>query len=146
MTKHSRPIDFGVIPERVLNLIAAEPNDGCWLWQGVTTVDGYAHYYYGGRRFLLHRKTYESHVGPIPEGLQIDHLCRVRNCVNPKHLEPVTADENKRRGGLAVTHCAHGHEYTAANTRINGRWRGCKACDRIRARARRAGVTPNYGG
>lgn len=72
---------------------------GCWLWTGPTDRDGYARQvgWYGALA-RPHRLIYEVLVGPIPDGLQIDHLCRVKRCVNPEHLEPVTTQENTRRG------------------------------------------------
>lgn len=73
----------------------------CWIWTGSTIRSGYGRLMYRGEQVLAHRRYYEHHVGPIPEGLTIDHLCRVRACVNPDHLEPVTNAENVRRGGIA---------------------------------------------
>lgn len=127
---------------------------GCWLWQGATSC-GYAHaaYRVDGARFdvRLHRFFYEYFVGPIPDGLDLDHLCRVRHCINPDHLEPVTRAENLRRsdlvGGLrsvgpvaenaAKTHCIHGHPFDEENTHIerDGK-RRCRTCDRERQRRR----------
>lgn len=72
----------------------------CWIWQKATMEDGYAVGRRNGRSWLMHRWYYEQHIGPIPDGLQIDHLCRVRCCVNPAHLEPVTQTENRLRGDL----------------------------------------------
>lgn len=72
------------------------PN-GCWLWVGSKTHDGYGNLKRGGRIYVVHRYVYELVAGPIPEGLELDHLCFVRNCVNPEHLEPVTGAENRRR-------------------------------------------------
>jgi hypothetical protein len=76
--------------------------DGCWIWTGVINHNGYGRYTYArpdGRSLAsrAHRIAYELLVGPIPDGLQLDHLCRVKACVNPAHLEPVTQDENMRR-------------------------------------------------
>lgn len=117
-----------------------EPNSGCWLWVKATTGQGYGNI--NGRS--AHLVIYEKLIGPVPEGLQLDHKCRVRCCVNPDHLEPVTCKENLHRGiGSTATkanqtHCIHGHEFTLENTRIrrNG-VRQCRACDAGRARQRR---------
>ncbi len=68
----------------------------------------------------------------IPEGLEIDHLCRVRNCINPEHLEAVTQRENFLRGIAVKTHCKRGHEYSAENTRVYHRARHCRLCDKLR--------------
>lgn len=104
---------------------------GCWEWQGQRLKSGYGHY----KRTTAHRWVYERLVGPIPAGLQIDHLCRNRPCVNPAHLEPVTPLENIRRGKGhgSETHCPHGHPYDEENTRwrARGSGRDCRACDRI---------------
>jgi hypothetical protein len=70
----------------------------CWIWQRAVQVGGYGLAYSAGRQRLAHRAYYELHVGPIPDGLTLDHLCRQRNCVNPAHLEPVSQTENTRRG------------------------------------------------
>lgn len=89
----------------------------CWLWTAGKNSGGYGVTYASGRAMVAHRWAYESEVGPIPAGLQLDHLCRVRHCVNPAHLEPVTIRENVLRGvGLSAhnarkTHCPRGHEY-----------------------------------
>lgn len=117
----------------------------CWIWQA-RTHKGYG--VYGGR--VAHREAYKRLVGPVPEGLELDHLCRRPACVNPAHLEPVTRDENVRRRVAVRTHCKNGHEYTASNTRtsIQRGWkvRTCRACDAIRtaqykARRRQRAVT-----
>lgn len=107
----------------------------CWPWLAGCTSRGYGDFYYDGKQVRAHRFAYELLVGPIPEGLQLDHLCRVRHCVNPQHLEPVTHRENVLRGigptaeQARRTHCIHGHPFSEDNLRIgaNGR-RYCRAC------------------
>lgn len=115
--------------------------DYCWLWISYVGKNGYG--YFG--RQLAHRVSYETHKGPIPIGLDLDHLCRVRRCINPDHLEPVTRRENARRGikGVLTTHCPQGHEYSLANTRLNNGRRICKTCHRAREHARYHATHPN---
>ena len=81
-----------------------------------------------------HRLYYERHVGPIPDGLEMDHLCRNRACVNPDHLEPVTRAENNRRKAVAQTHCKNGHPLSGDNLLATKRQRACRACQRERSR------------
>lgn len=118
---------------------------GCWLWTGTLTAGGYGQI--RSRDFgtmYAHRWAYEHFVGPIPAGLQIDHLCRVRRCVNPAHLEPVTARTNFLRGDgvltsgkwqRATTHCPHGHPYSGENlyATYDGK-RLCRICRKKTAR------------
>ena len=75
-----------------------DPVTGCWVWQRGTTRSGYGAVWDGQKQCPAHRVFYEQYRGPIPEGLELDHLCRNRRCVNPARLEPVTPIENKRRG------------------------------------------------
>ncbi len=88
--------------ERMMKNVSIEPNSGCWLWVGTVDLNGYARFaeVIRGKHYnrIAHRAIYTALIGPIPEGLQLDHLCRVRCCVNPQHLEPVTLQENLRRG------------------------------------------------
>lgn len=111
--------------------------DGCWRWNDWLDKDGYGGCYHRGPR--AHRLVYEALVGPIQSGLTLDHLCRVRSCVNPVHMEPVSQAENTRRSLPAMKRwCVNGHEYTPENTyrRPHGR-RDCRACIRERERQRR---------
>ena len=97
-----------------------EPMTGCKLWLG-GLQHGYGNIKIAGRTKLVHRVAWEAQHGPIEEGKQIDHKCRVRSCINVAHLEPVTMHENKRRGLQGVlrqpkTHCINGHAYIAENS------------------------------
>jgi hypothetical protein len=134
-------------------------DNGCWAWKGAKSSSGYGKFWSGTREMVAHRFGYELLVGEIPPGLDLDHLCRVRDCVNPDHLEPVTRQENLRRGNVggyrdspasapslnrAKTHCKYGHEFTPENTYVNTTKRGtehrqCRTCHRLRTRARRGG-------
>ena len=127
----------------------------CWEWNGSKQAGGYGQISRGHTETLLvHRLSWEILVGPIPDGLQLDHLCRNKTCVNPDHLEPVTFQENLRRGApinaellRRRTHCVHGHPLSGDNIRIRSnrgkRERVCKECARRRGRvyARRRRAT-----
>lgn len=121
------------------------PWSGCWIWLGAPTSEGYGVIRVGNKKQdYAHRVSYNLFVGPIPQGLEIDHKCRIRCCVNPAHLEAVTHRENARRGDAgkaaamakaAITHCPRGHPYDDANTYLlQGRRRQCRECGRARAR------------
>ncbi|CCA55433.1 MULTISPECIES: HNH endonuclease signature motif containing protein [Streptomyces] len=121
--------------ERFEEQVGKSPN-GHWVWAGVLS-NGYGNFWDGIRKVPAHRWAYEYWVGPIPAGMQIDHLCRIRQCVNPEHLEPVTPRENVLRSdsppGLSYRtgRCKHGHEMTPENTSFNKAGsRQCKACRR----------------
>lgn len=118
-------------------------SDGCWEWLGYRTYAGYGTY----EGTTAHRWTYESAVGrPIPQGLELDHLCLNRGCVRPDHLEPVTHDENLRRATEARTGCVNGHPYTAASTYLylgkgkKSPARLCRICRKEAEARRRARV------
>lgn len=128
--------------------------DGCWTWTGGGNGIGHGKIHTPNGRKYVHRLTYEAAYGPIPEGLEIDHLCRNRGCVRPDHLEAVTHEENVRRGDsgkwiTAKTHCPQGHPYAGDNLRVDSLGRRlCVTCTRItrnkynvKYRARKRGET-----
>ncbi len=129
------------IEERFLRHLILGDGDH-WMWGAhVDPTTGYGKIGAGGKRgghLYAHRVAYELYVGLIPEGLQIDHLCRVRACVRPAHLEPVTQLENVQRWSRTILQCRQGHVYDEANTkyRPNGH-RYCRECNRLRAVGRR---------
>lgn len=114
---------------------------GCWQWRGATSERGYGHLFDGVRRARpAHVIAYELAHGPVPDGKELDHLCRNPSCVNPAHLEAVTHRENMRRGlgwagvNARKTHCAQGHAYDEANTYVCHRpdgaiTRTCRLCN-----------------
>jgi len=136
----------------------ARPELGpCWIWTSNVNRSGYGKFLFEGRHRVAHRLAYELLAGPIPAGLELDHLCHVatecpapgpecphRACVNPAHLEPVTRPENNRRSASPSalndlkTHCNEGHEFDLFNTYFtpDGR-RVCRECARQGKRERR---------
>jgi hypothetical protein len=117
----------------------------CWEWRGTCNRLGYGQFSIKHRHVMAHRVAWELLVGPIPDGLELDHLCRNHGCVNPDHLEPVTHAENMRRAPWtavqikrAQTHCKRGHPFAGDNVhlRSSGR-RTCRSCDRDRSALRR---------
>lgn len=137
---------LGMISER-----CRETPEGCWEWTPNLKPNGYGRLQVGGREgkeFYAHRFSYAAFNGPVPGGLQVDHLCRNRACCNPDHLEAVSCRENLMRGQTltasraAQTHCMHGHEFTTENIRRskNGT-RHCRTCDLRRARESRNAAT-----
>ena len=116
-----------------------EKTDTCWNWTRFPTSNGYGLVQFDGKLRLVHRVIWNLKVGPIPNGLHIDHLCRNRKCVNPAHLELVTPRENILRGiGITAknavkTHCLRGHPLSGTNLHTRksptGRvWRSCRRC------------------
>jgi hypothetical protein len=125
--------------------VKVDVTDTCWLWTGARTTSGYGNFYVApGSPVVAHRVAFELLLSPIPDGMQLDHLCRVRLCVNPDHLEPVTSAENNRRStsptavNARKTHCIYGHEFTDENIYVPPKkptHRYCRECIRIRKRA-----------
>ena len=130
------------LPERVAARIFYDPG-GCWLWMGALNNTGYGTISSQGFRAGAHRWVYTWLVGEIPEGHDIDHLCKVRDCVNPDHLEPVTHRENLLRGNTFAarlakkTECER-HPGKPLDVRSDNGRRKCKDCDAQRAREKRA--------
>lgn len=130
----SRPRKGITDADRILAKIVVE-DTGCWEWQGYRQPGGYGRTRSCGRKVLVHRWVFEHLVGPIPEGLGLDHLCRNPPCCNPDHLEPVDHRTNVLRGvgqgalNALKTECPKGHRYDDANTYVDslGR-RVCRTC------------------
>jgi hypothetical protein len=99
---------FAPLDQRIEFHMTPEPNTGCWLWTGTVMPAGYGTMKVGGQQRLAHRVAYEAFIGPVPDGLVLDHLCRVRSCVNPWHLQPVTNRENILRGVGVTSRWARG--------------------------------------
>jgi len=148
-----RTPDYGDprLPARFWAKVQPEPNTGCWLWSAATMSTGYGAFGVTSKNIQLsHRVTYLTLVGPIPEGREIDHLCRQRACCNPAHLEAVTAQTNITRqprviNARAASHCKSGHEFTPENTQwfsggrnkpIRRRCRTCRLAMKRRDRER----------
>lgn len=116
--------------------------NGCWSWTGYLDREGYGGAFLHGKAVRAHRMVYESTVGPIPQGMTLDHLCRNPSCVRPDHLEPATNRVNILRGtcpsalNAQKTHCRAGHPLVELNR--SRRERGCPICKRQRDTERRA--------
>jgi hypothetical protein len=129
--------------EKVWDKVVEDPVTGCLLWTGYRSQAGYGYLADQGTVVLVHRLIWQEAKGPIPDGMEIDHLCFTRNCLNLQHLDLVTPSENKRRMLQRVvtarTHCPHGHPYDGDNLRIEADGhRRCETCRTEQAQARNA--------
>lgn len=150
MTTTPRAVDLLSIAQRDQFWSRVDKSEDCWIWSAGKDGNGYGVAIVGSRsdgtyrHVKAHRLSYELTVGQIPDGLQVDHLCRVRACVNPAHLEPVTQRENILRGEGASakaarqTHCKRGHPLSGDNLmhRADANRRECLTCHRDRERSR----------
>lgn len=154
MRQPTFPMDPRAIPKSMppLDRIAARlivEDSGCWTLTGSTSSTGYHSIGVNGTTHNAHRWLYEVVVGPVPEGLQLDHLCRNRACVNPDHLEPVSQSENLLRGdGFSGVNarksvCVNGHDLVGHNVMIRkDGWRNCRECHNARRRKARTTLRP----
>lgn len=147
--------------DRFMQYVLPEPTTGCWLWTGYVSQHGYGMFRFNGEKRGAHKVAYELFIGPVPEGLDLDHTCHKpdscnggvtcphRSCVNPSHLEPVTPKVNSNRGhahNREKTHCPQGHPYAGGNLYISPPFganpngcRGCRICRDIhRAKGKEA--------
>lgn len=149
-TPKSCPRDLDWIFSRVI----PEPNSGCWIWDGPPGGGGYARTTINNRQIKIHRLAWVLKNGPIPDGLELDHKCRVRSCVNPDHLEPVTRQINIMRGigpamlrarNAGVVACPKGHPYRGTNLFVSKSGsRVCRECNRqwLAAKRQKARTAP----
>jgi hypothetical protein len=130
-----RVIDMapGTPIERLMRRVTVT-DSGCWEYGGSRINTGYGMVVSDGHHVLTHRLSYEHFVGPIPDGLVLDHLCRNRPCCNPAHLEPVTVAENNRRAAYKRDLCKRGHPLDEENTYVNpsNGMRQCRTCRKLR--------------
>lgn len=136
---------MGTLEQRFWSRVDRRGPGECWPWTGLLSDQGYGRISAGRDLggpmvWKAHRVAYTLLVGPIPQGLTIDHLCRRRDCQNPAHMEPVLQGVNAVRGdsppalNARAEACAHGHRLTGENVRVRNGWRTCRECERRRAR------------
>ena len=123
------------MPERWWSKLKVNDENGCWEWQsGSKLPSGYGTFWWNGSKKGIHRVSHSVFNGPIPEGLDVDHICLNRGCANPAHLRAVTHRENMLYGNslparqARQTHCKRGHEFTPDNTKRQGNKRTCRTC------------------
>src|ERR1039458_2266809 len=126
--------------ERLMGRFMAVTETGCWIWLGALDWYGYGKVSFKSRNLLAHRAMYEQTMGRVPPGMELDHTCRVRCCVNPRHMEPVTHAENIRRGNGGSNQwlklcCPKGHPYSGTTKLPGGKVaRICRVCISQRAK------------
>lgn len=150
----TRVVIMDLLPEQIRSKIVVDEITGCWCWSAAHFQStGYARIKYNSHDGCAHVVVYKLLVGDVPEGLELDHLCRNRGCVNPAHLEPVTHRENMMRGDTITSanakkmYCIHGHPLFGPNLYVykSGKRKGkrrCRVCEA--AIQRRARATPEY--
>lgn len=133
------------LEDRFWEKVDRRGDDECWPWMAYTSQNGYGRIGDCNSMLYAHRVSYELLVGPIPEGLVIDHLCKTKQCVNPAHMEPVSRAENTRRNDAPMhilrraNRCARGHDLLVTGyVRPDGKGRVCRTCQKMREAAKRA--------
>lgn len=142
------------LQERFWEKVDKNGANGCWLWVASLNNDGYGQFWGKDRMRKAHRVSYELVRGEIPKGLELDHLCKIRHCINPDHLEPVTYRENQSRSSQTILaihrardFCPQGHPLEGDNLtmdHLKRGWRNCLTCNRERSRQWYRDNKPRY--